>query len=198
MPKRAARFRACFTGREAEAISQLVPPTQQLKATGFAANRQQASAPELANYRRLHFATHGLADNDNPALSAILLSLVDEQGRAQDGMLRLQDIYNLRLNAQLVVISACQTAIGKEVRGEGLLSLSRGFLYAGSQRVISTLWKVEDRATSELMSEFYQALLKPQTFSTAAALRLAQRKLLANPRWQAPRYWAAFIQQGDW
>lgn len=190
--------RLLFTRREAEAISRLVPAARQLKALGFDANRQQANGQALRQYRRLHFATHGLVDSKNPALSGILLSLVDEQGRPQDGMLRLQDIYNLHLNAELVVISACQTAIGKEVRGEGLLSLSRGFLYAGSQRVISTLWKVDDRATAELMSQFYQELLSPKSSNTAAALRLAQRKLLENPRWQSPRFWAAFIQQGDW
>ncbi|MFN0124135.1 MAG: CHAT domain-containing protein, partial [Blastocatellia bacterium] len=190
--------RLLFTRREAEAISRSLPQATNLKALDFSASRRNALGAGLDAYRILHFATHGLIDNDHPELSGVILSLVDEQGRSQDGYLRLQDIYNLRLNADLVVISACQTALGKNVRGEGLISLARGFLYAGAERVVSTLWKVDDRATAEFMTHLYQNLADPRRQSAAAALRAAQLTLLKSPRWKSPRYWAAFSVQGEW
>jgi CHAT domain-containing protein len=152
---------------------------------------------ELSKYRIIHFATHGVLDLEHPELSGIVLSMVDEKGQPQDGYLRLHDIYNLNLPAELVVLSACQTGIGKQVRGEGLIALTRGFMYAGAKSVLASLWKVDDAATSELMAEFYKQMftnkLKP-----AAALRAAQVKMSHQKRWQSPYYWAGFFLQGEW
>jgi CHAT domain-containing protein len=109
----------------------------------------------------------------------------------------LYDLYNLRLSADLVVLSACQTALGKDVRGEGLISLTRGFMYAGAPRVVASLWQVDDRASAELMKRFYEGMLG-RGLRPAAALRAAQVELLNDKRWRAPHYWAAFTIQGEW
>jgi CHAT domain-containing protein len=126
-----------------------------------------------------------------------VLSLVDHAGRPIDGFLHLHEIYNLDLAADLVVLSACRTALGKEVRGEGLIGLTRGFMYAGTPRVVSTIWNVDDRASAQLMSRFYEEMLA-RGAAPAAALRAAQLTLLRDPRWADPHYWAAFGLQGEW
>src|SRR5205814_10361889 len=130
--------------------------------TDFKANRATATNTDLSQYRIVHLATHGLLNSQHPELSGVVLSLVDEQGRPQDGFLRLHEIYNLKLSADLVVLSACQTALGKDVRGEGLVGLTRGFMYAGAARVVACLWKVDDRATAEFMNGFYGSRLDVQ------------------------------------
>jgi CHAT domain-containing protein/Flp pilus assembly protein TadD len=186
-----------FTRQEAEAVAALAPAPGTLKATDFAANKATATSPELAGYRIVHFATHGLINNQNPELSGVVLSLVDEAGRPQDGFLRLHDIYNLKLGADLVVLSACRTALGKEIRGEGLVGLTRGFMYAGAPRVLASLWNVDDRATAELMKQLYTAVLK-EGQPPSAALRAAQVEMWKNRRWQSAYYWAAFVMQGEW
>ena len=152
---------------------------------------------EIHPYRVVHFATHGIADSRNPELSGLVLSLVDANGRPQEGFLGLSDVYELDLAADLVVLSGCQTALGKEVRGEGVMGLTRGFLYAGVPRVVASLWKVQDRTTAELMTRFYRAMWKDQK-SPAAALREAQQSLRREPRYRDPYSWAGFILQGDW
>jgi CHAT domain-containing protein len=135
---------------------------------------------------------------EHPELSGIVLSLIDERGQPQDGFLRLHDIYNLNLPAELVVLSACETGIGKQIKGEGLIALTRGFMYAGAPRVVASLWKVNDRATAELMAEFYSQMFTHGR-TPAAALREAQRKLSQDRRWRrSPYYWAAFVIQGEW
>jgi CHAT domain-containing protein len=184
--------------REAEALAALVAEPQKKVALDFAAQRAAVLNEVLSQYRYVHFATHGLLDNGHPELSALALSLVDRQGAALDGYLRTLDVFKLQLNADLVVLSGCQTALGKEVNGEGLLGLTRGFLYAGARRVVASLWQVNDAATAELMQQFYQGMLGEQKLSPAAALRAAQRKLQKDPRWQSPYYWAAFTLQGEW
>jgi CHAT domain-containing protein/Tfp pilus assembly protein PilF len=185
------------TRREALAIATFVPASQRLLALDFKASRTAALNPELGRYRIIHFATHGLLDTGRPELSGIILSLVDEAGRKQDGFLRVHEIYNLRLPADLVVLSACQTALGRDVRGEGLLGMTRGFMYAGASRVVSSLWKVDSAATAELMTRFYRKMLfEGQTPS--AALRAAQISMLKGRRWRAPYYWAAFTLQGEY
>lgn len=189
--------RLFFSAEEAKAIAALVPADQRLEALGFAASREKATSGELGAYRMVHFATHGLVRSDHPELSSLVLSLFDEQGKPQDGFLRLSDIYNLELKADLVVLSACQTALGKEIRGEGLVGLTRGFMYAGAERVLASLWSVEDRATAELMKRFYRALLAGKR-SPAAALREAQLDMAEDPRWSSPYYWAGFSLQGEW
>ncbi|MGH9752292.1 MAG: CHAT domain-containing protein [Blastocatellia bacterium] len=151
----------------------------------------------LDQYRIIHFATHGLLNSRHPELSGIVLSLVNEEGRDQEGFLRAHEIYNLKLNADLIVLSACSTALGKEIRGEGLAGLTRGFMYAGAPRVIASLWNVRDEATAVLMKRFYQNLLTGKS-SPAAALRQAQVSMWQEPRWQAPYYWAGFVLQGEW
>ena len=152
----------------------------------------------MSQYRVIHLATHGLLNSTHPELSGVVLSLVDRQGKVQDGFLRLHEIYNLKLSADLVVLSACQTGLGKEVRGEGLVGLTRGFMYAGAPRVVASLWKVDDRATAELMKQFYGSMLGEKHERPAAALRAAQVAMWKTKGWESPYYWAAFVLQGDW
>jgi CHAT domain-containing protein len=190
--------RLLSTRREAAAISALVPERERMQALDFEASRTTALRPELGEYRIVHFATHGLLNNIHPELSGIVLSLIDKEGRQQDGFLRLQDIYNLKLSAELVVLSACQTGLGKEVKGEGLIGLTRGFMYAGAPRIVASLWKVDDRATSELMKRFYQGMLGPEALRPAGALRQAQLSIWKQKQWREPYYWAAFVLQGEW
>jgi CHAT domain-containing protein len=133
----------------------------------------------------------------HPELSGLVFSTVDRNGQPQDGLLRLHEIFNLSLKAELVVLSACQTALGREIKGEGLIGLTRGFMYAGAPRVVASLWNVEDRATAEIMKRFYEGMLKRQ-LKPAAALREAQLALARDSRWSSPYYWAGFILQGDW
>jgi len=145
----------------------------------------------------VHFATHGYVDTSRAGLSAIVLSLIDEKGKPQDGFLRTHDIYNLKLPAELVVLSACETGLGKEVRGEGIEGLTRGFMYAGARRVVVSLWNVNDKATASLMQRLYLGMLRGKK-TPAAALRAAQIEMLRSKQWQSPYYWAAFVMQGEW
>ncbi len=189
--------RLASTRQEADAIVAAAPTGMALRKIDFDASRATAMSPELAQYRIVHFATHGVFDNENPGLSGVVLSMYDEQGRARDGFLRLHDIYGLQLPAELIVLSACNTALGKQVKGEGLMGMVRGFLYAGARRVVASLWKVDDEATAELMKHFYIEMLK-QNRSPAAALRQAQLAMWQQNRWRPPFYWAAFGLQGEW
>jgi CHAT domain-containing protein len=182
---------------EADAILAITPDGTGMKATDFQANRVTATSRELRQYRIVHFATHGLFNSEHPELSGIVLSLIDEQGKPQDGFLRLHDIYNLNLPVDLVVLSACNTGLGKDVKGEGLVGIVRGFMYAGAARVVASLWKVDDEATAELMKRFYQQILR-EGQSPAAALRAAQTAMWQHKRWRSPYYWAAFGLQGEW
>jgi CHAT domain-containing protein/tetratricopeptide (TPR) repeat protein len=184
------------SGEEAEAIMATVPWGTGLKAVGFEATRERVLGQELAQYRIVHFATHGLINNQHPELSGIVLSLFDRQGKSRDGFLRLHDIYNLRLPADLVVLSACSTGLGKDVKGEGLIGLTRGFMYAGASGVVASLWKVDDDATAVLMKGFYEAMFK-KGLSPAAALRDSQLAMARQEKWRAPYYWAGFIIQGQ-
>ncbi len=184
------------TAEEAKAIRSAASPREVLVAVGFDASRRTLLSPELRRYRIVHFATHGVLDNVHPELSGIALSQLDEQGQAQDGMLRLHDIYNLRLPAELAVLSACDTGLGKDIRGEGLVGLTRGFMYAGVPRVVATMWKVDDFATSLLMESFYRHMFK-EGLSPAAALRRAQLEMMGQGRWNNPFYWGAFMLHGE-
>jgi CHAT domain-containing protein/tetratricopeptide (TPR) repeat protein len=186
-----------FTRREAEQILALVPAASRLQAFDFAANRAIATSPELSQYRIVHFATHGILNSKQPELSGVVLSLLDEKGKPQNGFLRLHDVFNLNLPAELIVLSACETGLGEEVKGEGLVGLTRGFMYAGSPRVVVSLWSVDDEATSQLMVQFYKKMLQ-DGLKPAAALRAAQLEMWQQQRWQAPYYWAAFTLQGEW
>jgi len=186
-----------FTRREGEQLLALAPATSSFRAMDFQASRATVLDPALGQYRYVHFATHGLLDSERPELSALVLSLVDTEGKPQDGFLRTNDIYNMKLPAELVVLSACQTGLGKDVKGEGLVGLTRGFMYAGAARVVVSLWSVNDKATADLMTKFYQKMLK-QSERPAAALRAAQVEMWKQKQWQSPYYWAAFTLQGEW
>ncbi len=185
-----------YSRQEARAIGELIPSAQSRIALNFEANQTAATSDELRQYRYVHFATHGLLNERHPNLSGLVLSLVDRQGREQDGFLRLSEIFNLKLNAELVVLSACKTGLGRNVEGEGLLGLTRGFMYAGAPRLIVSLWNVSDRGTAQLMTDFYRETWSKGS-SPAAALRAAQLSLLRQKEWNSPYYWAAFVLQGE-
>jgi CHAT domain-containing protein len=187
-----------FASREeAESIIASAQWGTGLKFLDFDASRERVMGSELARYRIVHFATHGVINNEHPELSGIVLSLFDRQGNPQDGFLRLHDIYNLHLPADLVVLSACSSGLGRDVKGEGLIGLTRGFMYAGASGVVASLWKVDDDATAELMKYFYEAMFT-KGLSPSAALRDSQLTLSRQKRWQAPYYWAGFVIQGQY
>lgn len=174
--------------QEAEAIAALAPPGQARLALGGQASRADVLGDRLNGYRTVHFATHGVIDAEHPSLSGLALS---------DGFLNLRDVFGLRLGADLVVLSGCRTALGREIRGEGMSGLARGFFHAGAPRVVASLWRVEDRATAELMTRFYRGMwAEGQT--PAAALRSAQLSIRKERRWRDPYFWAGFLLQGDW
>jgi CHAT domain-containing protein len=186
-----------FSREEAEAILAVAPKGQAFKAIDFKASKAILESTEMSRYSIVHFATHALLNSKHPELSGIVLSLVNEQGRAQDGFLRLHDIYNLNLPTELVVLSACQTALGKDIKGEGLLGLTRGFMYSGAKQVMASLWKVDDGATAEFMRDFYQGVFR-RGLKPAAALRAAQIEMRKKKQWRSPYYWAAFVLQGEY
>jgi CHAT domain-containing protein len=184
------------TRREAETIAGFAPHAS-LTLLDFDASVVAAHKTDLAEYRYVHFATHGFLNSTSPELSGIVLSMVDQEGRPRNGFLLADEVFNLRLPAEMIVLSACQTGLGKEVKGEGLVGLTRGFMYAGAPRVIVSLWNVDDKATSELMVRLYRGVLK-EHLSPAAALRTAQVEMWKQKRWRTPYYWAAFVLQGEW
>ena len=186
-----------YTEVEAAVIRDLVAARQRFEALGFAATRRLVLNGKLSRYRVLHFATHGLLNSKNPELSGLVLCLVDEQGRPQNGFLRAHEIASLHLPAELAVLSACETGLGSEVRGEGLVGLTRSFMAAGVPRVLVSLWKVSDQGTSELMKRVYRGMFKKH-LAPASALRCAQLSMLEDPEWSSPYYWGPFIFQGEW
>ncbi|NEQ71602.1 MAG: tetratricopeptide repeat protein [Okeania sp. SIO2C9] len=183
------------TRTEAEAIMALIPESERTQAFDFQANRETATSEELSEYQIVHFATHGFANGRQPELSGVVMSLVDKNGNWQNGFLRLNDILNLNLPAELVVLSACQTAKGKDIKGEGLVGLTKVFMYAGAKRVVGSLWVVDDSRTADLMSQFYQGMLEGG-LSPVEALRAAQLQMLEGGI--SPYYWAAFTLQGEY
>lgn len=186
-----------FTKQELTTLRKLVPADESLIYSEFDATRDHLRELDLRQYRILHFATHGLLNAKQPELSGLVLSLVDREGRPVSGFVGLSDIYSLRAPVDLVVLSACRTGLGKEMRGEGLIGLTRGFMYAGASSVVSSLWKVDDKATAELMKRFYTNMLQ-RGMTPAAALRAAQNSIRQEPQWQSPYYWAAFTLQGEY
>jgi CHAT domain-containing protein/Tfp pilus assembly protein PilF len=186
-----------YTRQEAEVIFALVPDNLERLALDFNANRNTAINPNLAEYQIVHFATHGLLNESQPELSGLVFSLYDEQGTEKAGFLQLSDIFNLTLSADLVVLSACQTGVGQNIRGEGLVSLTRGFMYAGAERVVVSLWAVADNSTSELMQNYYRKILETGS-NPATAMREVQLEMIQSNNYNAPYYWAAFVFQGEW
>src|SRR5579864_987125 len=189
--------RLIYSREEADSVMAVVAPQRGLRAVDFDASRTTAMSGRLSNYRIVHFATHGLLNNKHPELSGLILSLVNREDMRQDGFLKLQDIYDLKLHADLVVLSGCDTGLGQEIDGEGLIGLTRGFMYAGASRVVASLWSVSDMATATLMGQFYKSMEK-DGMRPAAALRAAQVYMRTQSQWQSPYYWAAFQMQGEW
>jgi CHAT domain-containing protein len=185
------------TLREADLITKAAPDGATKVITGFDANKTAAISANLGQYKIVHFATHAIINNEHPELSGIVLSLVDQHGNAQSGFLRLPDVYKLKLNSDLIVLSACRSGLGKNVSGEGFVGLTRGFTSAGTRSIVASLWKVDDEATSELMNHFYQAMFK-EGLPPAAALQKAKQAMQANAAWHHPYYWAAFVLQGEY
>lgn len=183
---------------EAKQIVSMVSPKNRKLFLDFDANRQTATAADISRFRVLHFATHAIVDNQHPELSGIVLSMVDKTGRSQNGFLSSHEIFDLKLPAELIVLSACRTGLGKEFKGEGLVGLTRAFMYAGAARIVVSIWDVDDKPTSELMVRFYRHMLGSAKLRPAAALRAAQVEMSQDPRWQSPYFWAAFVLQGEW
>ena len=191
--------RLAFTRREATQIASLVKRSDSASvALDFEASLQTLREWRLGEYRFVHFATHGFLNTRRPELSGLILSLFDREGRPQEGFVSSLDAFNLDLSADVVVLSGCRTALGKEVRREGLAGLPQAFMYAGARSVVSSLWAVDDLATSALMTRFYEGLLAREPLRPSAALRAAQTYVRSRPQWRHPYYWAAFQIQGDW
>jgi CHAT domain-containing protein/uncharacterized protein HemY len=186
-----------FYARRELAVLRDVAGKDTFMAADFDATRERLQHTDLTEFAILHFATHGILDPKRPENSGLLLSTVNRSGQAQNGFVGLQDIYNLHAPVDLVVLSACRTGLGKDVRGEGLIGLTRGFMYAGASSVVASLWKVDDEATSELMKRFYSNMLQ-RGMIPAAALRAAQNSVRQETQWSSPYYWAAFTLQGDY
>jgi CHAT domain-containing protein len=186
-----------FAGLELENLREVAGGDDTLVVSGFDATTDRLRGTDLSEFAILHFATHGLLDPREPEKSGLLLSTVDLEGHARDGFVGLRDVYNLRAPVELVVLSACRTALGKPVRGEGMIGLTRGFMYAGASSVVSSLWNVNDEATSELMKRFYENMLR-RGMTPAAALGAAQNSIRQDPHWRSPHYWAGFTLQGEY
>jgi CHAT domain-containing protein len=189
--------RLLATREEANRILNLVPEKEGLGALGFDANLSLVASGVLADYEVVHFATHGVVNSEHPELSGIVLSLFGPEGNREKGFLRLHDIYDLELPVRLVVLSACSTGLGKEIRGEGLVGLVGGFLSSGTQGVIASYWDVEDEATAELMTRFYRHLFV-EGLSPPKSLQMAQGAMWSEKRWISPEFWGAFEFQGLW
>ena len=189
--------RLLHSSEEADAISAAAPRGTTMVAKGFEATREMAMSQRIGEYQIVHFATHGVFYNKHPELSGIVMTMVDRAGTEKNGVMPLQDIYSLDLSAELTVLSACQTGLGKDVSGEGLVGLTHSFMSAGSNTVVASIWKVDDRATANLMADFYRAMLQ-EGMPTGAALRAAKLKMMQDKRWHAPYFWAGFVLQGEY
>lgn len=189
--------RLAHSSDEADAIVATAPRGTSLAVKGFDASRETAMSPQIGEYQIVHFSTHGFLNSEHPEFSGMVLTMVNRQGGRENGFLQLHDIYNMNLSADLVVLSACGTGLGKDVKGEGLVGLTRGFMHAGSKSVVASLWEVDDEATAELMRSFYKAMLH-EGLAPAAALRSAKESVRQHPRWSAPYFWAGFVLQGEY
>lgn len=167
------------------------PSTRVLALTGFDASRTRIQSEPLGEFRIIHFATHAFADSQDPALAMLALSRLDAAGNPTDGTLRSHEIAEWRLNADLVVLSGCETALGRELEGEGPIGLSQAFLRSGARSVVASLWKVPDSSTAALMREFYRELILNDR-NAAVALHRAQQAIRRQNKWSDPYYWAGF------
>ena len=189
--------RLSHTSNEANAIVATTPRGTAFVAEGFDANREMAMSSQIGQFQIVHFATHSFLNSEHPELSGLVLTMVDSNGAKRNGLMLLADIYSLDLSAELTVLSACETALGKDLNGEGLVGFTHSFLAAGSKSIVASLWKVDDRPTAILMSDFYRSMLE-DGMPPAAALRAAKLKLLREPRWRTPYFWAGFVFQGEY
>lgn len=189
--------RLAWSRREAESIAGNVPAGERWVALGFDANRQAVLDASWKAYGIVHFATHAIIDFKTPELSGVVLSLYDRQGRPVDGFLRVADIYNLSMPARLVVLSACDSAADSAAPSDDIYSLANAFFYAGTPRILASLWTIDDQAAAAFMAHFYRALLARHA-SPPRALRSAQQAMSTDPRWRAPYYWSGFVLEGDW
>ncbi len=165
------------------------------------ASEDNMDTRDISKYRVLHIATHGLLNAERPQFTGVVLSLVGN--RSEDGFLRTDEVFNLHLGSPLVMLSACETGLGKEKRGEGVMGLTRAFIYAGAPTVGVSLWSVADKSTADLMADFYRRLLStpssgPAGVSASAAMRDAQLAMITGKKYSAPFYWAPFVLVGDW
>jgi CHAT domain-containing protein len=160
------------------------------------ASENKVKTTDVSKYRILHVATHGLLNTERPQFTGVVLSLVGN--REGDGFLRTDEIFNLRLGSPLVMLSACETGLGKERRGEGVIGLTRAFMYAGAPTVGVSLWSVSDKSTADLMTDFYKRLLTKGSPAPPAAMRAAQVAMIEGKKYSAPFYWAPFVLVGDW
>lgn len=160
------------------------------------ANEERVDSADVANYRIVHIATHGLLDVERPQFTGVVLSLVGN--KTADGFLRTDEIFNLKMHPTLVMLSACETGLGKEKRGEGVIGLTRAFMYAGAPTVGVSLWSVADKSTADLMADFYKRLLSPGSHPPVAAMRDAQLAMISGKKYSAPFYWAPFVLVGEW
>lgn len=189
--------RLSHTANEANAILATTPRGTAFVAEGFDASREMAMSSQVGQFQIVHFATHSFLNSEHPELSGLVLTMVDSSGTKRNGLMLLADIYSLDLSAELTVLSACETALGKDLNGEGLVGLTHSFLSAGSKSIVASLWKVDDRPTAMLMSDFYRSMLQ-KGMPPAAALRAAKLKLMTERRWRTPYFWASFIFQGEY
>lgn len=185
-----------FSRDELEKLKDIGGPSSAV-VTGFDASRETFQHTDFSKVAILHIATHGFLYPSRPESSGFILSTVDPEGRTQKGFITVRDIFGLQAPVDLVVLSACRTGLGKDVRGEGLIGLTRGFMYAGASSVAATLWNVDDEVTAELMKLFYANMLE-RGMAPAAALRAAQNTIRQQPQWRSPHYWAGFTFQGEY
>ena len=178
---------------EVREISNLYPAKSVSLLIGKDASESKLKQLPLDQYRRIHFACHGYIDEVRPQFSALVLGT--ESGSGEDGYLTMREVFDLKLNSDLVVLSACSTGLGKQMRGEGVTGLTRAFLLAGTPSVIVSLWNVNDKSSSVLMTAFYKSLEQKQ-LSKAAALQAARLKLIESGNYSHPYYWAPFILIG--
>lgn len=181
--------------RELDSLRKLAGESA-LIVSDYDATRERFLNTDLSHFAILHLVTHAYYIQNHPENSGFLLSNISSNQKELSSFVGLREIYELRAPVFLVVLSACQTALGENLRGEGLMSLTRGFMHAGASSVVASLWEVDDRATAELMQLFYNNMLQ-HGMKTSEALRAAQNSIRQRPEWRSPHYWAAFTLQGE-
>ncbi len=186
-----------MSSMEASSIENLAGDREVWLRTGTAATADSLNTSAVQQAQIVHIASHGFVDDDVSARTGLALAMLDDSGQPVTGFVGLRQIYNLNLSADLVVLSACDTGLGQNLAGEGLLGLTRGFMYAGAKRVVASLWQVDDRATATLMQYFYEGLLR-DGLPPSAALAQAKQRMQREPRWRHPNYWSGFVLLGDW